>query len=206
MYDYNANRQPILLKEYGRNIQKLVAITKAIKDKTERMEHAQGILKLMALLDANNKHSVENIQKRWDDLFILADYNLDVDSPYPIPEKDVLNKKLHQPAYIKQPLKFRNYGRNVERLIQKAITIADPEEQQKVVIDIVKLMKTFSNEWNNDNVDCDTLLANLKHIAGDKLTVDAEKIKAQIIFSATSKYKPRANKTNRSTNKRQKSS
>ena len=206
MYDYSSNRQPILLREYGRHIQKLVEITKAIKDKTERTAHARGILRIMVLLDANNKHSGEYIRKRWDDLFILADYSLDVDSPDPMPAKGLLNKKLQQPAYIKKPLKFRNYGRNVERLIQKAITIEDPEEQEKMVIDIVKLMKTFSNEWNNDNVDCETLLANLKHISGDKLTVDAEKIKTQVIFSAAGKYNPRASKTNRGTNKRKKSS
>ena len=206
MYDYNATRKPLLLKEYGRNIQKLVEAMDTIEDKAERTLHAQGILKMMAILDANNKNCAENIQKHWDDLFIISNYTLDVDSPYPMPEKAVFNKKTQRPSYTKQPIKFKNYGRNIERLIQKAVYTEEQEEQEKMVIGIVKLMKNFSNEWNNDNVDCDTLLTNIKYLAGNKLIVDFEKLKSQNIFSTVYREKNRGTKTNRSTEKRQKAS
>ena len=206
MYDYNATRRPLILKEYGRNVQKLVEAMSTMKNKAKRMLHAQGILQLMAILDTNNKHSVESIQKRWDNLFIISDYTLDVDSPYPIPEKERLHKKPQRPAYIKEPIKFKNYGRNVERLIQKAVCIENQEEQEQMVMGIVKLMKKLSNEWNNDNVDCDTLLTNIKHMAGDKLRVDFEKLKAQHISSTEYREKNRGPKTNRSTEKKQKAS
>lgn len=206
MYEYNATRKPLILKEYGRNVQKLVEAMRTMATKAERTLHAQSVLKLMAVLDANNKNSVENIQKRWDDLFIMSDYTLDVDSPYPMPEKAILNKRVQRPAYTKQPIKFKNYGRNVERLIQKAVETVDPEEQAQMVVGIVKLMKNFSNEWNNDNVDCDTLLTNIKYLANNKLTVDFEKLSTQHIFSAAHREKRRSTKTNRSTEKKQKAS
>jgi hypothetical protein len=201
MFDYNATRKPLILKEYGRNVQKLVEAMGTMENKAERTRHAQGVLQLMAILDANSKHSAENIQKRWDDLFVISDHTLDVDSPYPMPEKIVLNNKLQRPTYTKQPIKFKNYGRNIEHLIQKAVCTEDPEEQEKMVIGIVKLMKTFSNEWNNDNVDGDTLLTNIKHMAGNKLVVDFEKLKAKHIFSTVNKERNRGFKTNRSTSK-----
>src|SRR3569832_483014 len=197
MYDYNATRKPIILKEYGRNVQKLVESIKAIKDKAERTAHAQSILKLMALLDVNSKHSTENVQKHWDALFIISDYTLDVDSPYPMPEKAVLNERTQRPTYTQRPIKFKNYGRNVERLIQKAINTEDRETQEKMVIDIVRLMKNFSNEWNNDNVDISTLVTNLKHMAGNQLMIDIEKLKAQYIFPKVYREKNRSMKTNR---------
>lgn len=207
MHDYNSTRKPLILKEYGRNVQKLVEAMGTMEDRAARTSQAQGVLKLMAILDANNKHTIENLQKRWDDLFIIADYSLDVDCPYPMPEKGVRNKPLQRPAYSKQPIKFRNYGRNVERLIQKAISLEAPEEQEKLVVEIVKLMKSFSNEWNNDNVDCDTILANLKHISAGKLVVDAEKIKAHNIFSSPQKERNRGSmKPSRGTNKKKKAS
>jgi Domain of unknown function (DUF4290) len=206
MYEYNATRKPLILKEYGRNVQKLVEAMRTMATKAERTLHAQSVLKLMAVLDANNKNSVENIQKRWDDLFIMSDYTLDVDSPYPMPEKAIRNKKTQRPAYTKQPIKFKNYGRNVERLIQKAVDTVDPEEQAQMVVGIVKLMKNFSNEWNNDNVDCDTLLTNIKYLANNKLTVDFEKLSTQHIFSTVHREKRRSTKTNRSTEKKQKAS
>lgn len=178
MHDYNATRKPILLKEYGRNVQKLVEELQTIPDKEQRTTRAKGILGLMAILDANNKHSVESMQKRWDDLFIISDFTLDVDSPYPMPEKGALDTKPSKPDYNKHLLKFKNYGRNIDHLIQKAIQTEDLAEQEKMALEIIRLMKTFSNEGNNE-----TILANLKHMSGNQLKVDIEKLVAQSNFS-----------------------
>jgi Domain of unknown function (DUF4290) len=202
MYDYNTTRKPLILKEYGRNVQKLIEAIGPIENKEERNLRAQSVLKLMAILDANNTHSAENIQTRWDNLFIISNYALDVDSPYPMPEKATLTKTPQRPAYAKQPIKFKNYGRNVEHLIQKAVCTEDQEEQEKMVIGIVRLMKTFSNEWNNDNVDGDTLLNNIKRMAENNLTVDFEKLKAKNICSTVPREKNRGAKAKRSTDKR----
>jgi Domain of unknown function (DUF4290) len=202
MYDYNTSRKQLILREYGRNVQKLIEAIGTIENREERTLRAQSVLKLMAILDANNTHNAENIQKRWDDLFIISNYTLDVDSPYPMPEKSSLNKTLQRPTYTKQPIKFKNYGRNVERLIQKAVCTEDPEEQEKMVIGIVRLMKTFSNEWNNDNVDSDTLLTNIKRMAENNLTVDFEKLKAKNICPTVHREKNRGIKTNRNADKK----
>ncbi|MEM9416799.1 MAG: DUF4290 domain-containing protein [Bacteroidota bacterium] len=194
MHDYNSTRQPLILKEYGRNVQKMVEALQTIPDKAQRTAQAQGILNIMAILDANTKQSVENLQKRWDDLFIIADYTLDVDSPYPKPAKGVLEKKPPRPAYTQRPLKFRNYGRNIEHLIQKAIHTEDPAEQEPMVLEIVRLMKTFSKEGN-----IDTILANLKYMSDNKLGVDVEKLKAQNSFSTVHRDKTRGNNRKRKT-------
>lgn len=206
MHDYNASRPPLILREYGRNVQKIVAKIKETPDKATRTQQAQGVLKLMATLTASSKDSVENTQKRWDDLFIMSDYSLEVDSPHPMPEKGALNKRQPRLAYIKQPVKFRNYGRNIERLIQKAAATQELAEQTQLVIGIAKLMKSFSNEWNKDNIDCDTILTHIQQMAGDQLTVDWEQLKAQNIFSTFSKEKNRNGRTNRGSTKRKKAS
>lgn len=189
MYDYNSSRKPIFLKEYGRNVQKLVEELQTIPDKAQRTTHAKGILGLMAILDNNSKRCVESMQKRWDDLFIISDHTLEVDSPYPMPEQGTLNKKLPRPVYNKQLLKFKNYGRNLDHLIQKAIQTEDITEQEKMVLEIVRLMKTFSNEGSNE-----TILANLKHMSGNQLKVDIEKLVGQNNFSS---HYNRARSTNR---------
>lgn len=208
MYNYNATRKPIILREYGRKVQQLVEAMGAIASKAERTAQARNVLKLMALLDASNKQSTENTQKHWDALFIISDYTLDVDSPYPIPEKVLPNERASysHSSHAQQPIKFRNYGRNVERLIQKAVSITDRDEQEKMVVDIVKLMKTFSNAWNKDNVDSNTLLTNLRYIAGDRLAVDLTKLELQHIFSTTQREKDRGTRTSRKIEKRKKPS
>ena len=206
MYDYNATRKPLILKEYGRNVQKLVEATTTIQNKTERTQHAQSVVQLMATLDNNSKYNAENVQRYWDNLFIISDHALDVDSPYPVPEKGAEHKKPQRPAYTKQPIKFRNYGRNIERLVQKAVGIKDQEEQEQMLIDIVRLMKNFGSDWNSDNMGCDTLLTNIQRMADNKLSADFEKLKMHHIFSTTYRNKNRSTKTNRSTEKKRKTS
>ena len=206
MHDYNTTRKRLILKAYGRNVQKLVEAMNATEDKATRTSHAQSIVKLMTILDTNNKHSVESVQKRWDSLFIIADHNLEIDSPYPIPEKVSPQKNLQRPSYTKQPIKFKNYGRNIERLVQKAADIENLDEQEKMIISIVKLIKKISNEWNNDNAACDTLLTNIKHIASNKLMIDFEKLKTQHISLKEPREKNRSSRMSKNAEKKKKNS
>ena len=204
MYNYNTTRKSLVLKAYGRNVQQLVEDLRALENRIERTQRAKGILQLMKILDVTTKHGIENIQKRWDALFMLADYSLEVDSPYPIPEKVVLKQKA-QHTYTQQPVKLRSYGRNVERLIQKATATKDPETQEQMIIGIVKLMKNLSNVCNGDNVNCDTLLTYIKQLGKRQFVVDLDKLQVQHICSSTHRDKYRGNKTGRGTGRRRQS-
>ena len=198
MHDYNTSRKPLTLKAYGRNVHKLVDTMRVLKDRTERTQHAQGILKLMATLDTSNRHSLENLRKRWDDLFILADYMLEVDSPYPIPTKTAL-KCAARPQYPQQSIKLKSYGRNIELLVQKAAALKDQEMQEKMIVEILKLMKNLGSVWHHDNVSCGTLLAYIKHIAKEPLIVDFEKLKGYDIGTSMQLGKNRGGKVSRNT-------
>ncbi len=189
MHHYNSTRKPIILREYGRNIQRLVESLGMLKDKSARAARVQEILKLMALLSTHNRQGVESIQKRWNDLFMLSGYSLDVESPYPIVKKRPLDKTSQRLRCNKQPISFRHYGRNIELLIKKAASIQDPKEQEKLIINILRLMKRYNEEWKNDNVGIDTLLANLKYISGNGLLFDLAKIDTKSILSPASKAK-----------------
>mmetsp|Transcript_26954 Transcript_26954/g.62621 ORF Transcript_26954/g.62621 Transcript_26954/m.62621 type:complete len:207 (+) Transcript_26954:1269-1889(+) len=181
MHNYNTTQEPLILKEYGRNIQKLVSIIHTIDKKVTRTSHAQRITQIMAILSASNRHTTDNAQKRWGDLFIISNYTLDVDSPYPVPEKITTNKNLQRLTYNTKPIQFKSYGRNVEHLVHKAVEMQDSQEQEKMIINIIRLMKAVGNMRNHNNVDENTLFIHLKHIAGDKLMIDFEKLKEQYI-------------------------
>lgn len=197
MYEYNTSRKPLVLRAYGRNIQKTVAHISTIEDSALRTQYAHAILKLMEVLSPCARQVVEYPQKRWSDLFIIADYQLDVASTYPMPTSDLLMKKPRPLAYKKQSIRYRHYGRHIELLIQKATEITDLAEQERVVISIAKLIKSFSTIWNKDNLDNKTILAVIKELAGDKLAVDLEKIKAAHTFQYTAKEKDKVNKRGR---------
>lgn len=196
MYEYNTKRKPLVLREYGRNVQKLVAQLGTIEDRAIRTQQARAILKLMNSLGTCDKQATEYSQKRWDDLFIIADYTLDVESNYPMPTRNLFPKKSFPLAYKKQPIKYRHYGRHVERLIEQATEITSPTEQERVVTGIARLIKNCSSVWNKEKLDNSTILATMQDIAGGKLTAALEKIKAENIFQIPPP-KTRTNKTGR---------
>lgn len=184
MNDYNTTRPALILKEYGRNMQKLIEHIKTIEDKEKRSESAHVLIELMKLINPNAKDAQETSQKLWDDLFIMSDFDLDIDSPYPMPEREILNKKPERLGYKTTEIRFKHYGRNIKLLIDKARELEDPEEKEGAIIHIGRLMKSFQNAWNRDNVDDDTIVTNLKKMSNGELSIELSRVKADNLFDS----------------------
>src|SRR5690349_13850795 len=148
--EYNTQRGLIILKEYGRNVQKLVDYIRSIPDKKKRTDMAYTLIELIKQLAPIAKEAPENPQRNWDDLYIIADFNLDLDSPYPVPDRAIVFKKPARMSYPQTDVKYKHYGKNVERLIKEASKKEDPEDREEAVIYIGKLMKTFYSNWNKE--------------------------------------------------------
>lgn len=179
MYQYNTKKEPLILKEYGRNLQNLVNFVRNIKDEKERKRYAEGLLSLMRYVNPNVRNMPNNSPKLWNDMFHMVDYKLDVESPVPIQEKSASNEKPAKLPYKSRPVRMRHYGRNLELFILQAAAIEDPVEQEKQIFYLARLMKNLRNSWNGDNASDDTIIENIKQLAGDKLKVDFEKLKTQ---------------------------
>ena len=106
--DYNTQRPQIILKEYGRNVQKLVEHIRSIPSKEKRTEMAYTLIELIKQLTPTIKDQPENPQRVWDDLYIIADFNLDINSPYPVPERDILFKKPDKVDYPQSQVRFKH--------------------------------------------------------------------------------------------------
>jgi len=192
--EYNTSRNTLNLKEYGRNVQKLVDFMKNEKDKAKRSEYAQTIVELMKQVTPTRKDVQENAQKLWDDLFIISNFELDIDSPYPIPDKSIINRKPNRVAYQSNRIKYLHYGRNIELLIKEAVKKEDPAERENAVIYIGKLMKSFYSSWNKEVIDDAVILDNIKTISDGELTIDIDRVKEDNLFEKlykTTKKKPR---------------
>jgi hypothetical protein len=180
--EYNTQRPQIILKEYGRNVQKLVAYLRTIPDKEKRTELARALIVLIKQLTPILKEQPENDQRLWDDLYIMANFDLDLNNPYPVPERDVLFKKPQRMDYPQTDIKYRHYGKNIERLIQEAVKKEDPQEREEAVIYLGKLMKTFYSNWNKENLDDSVILNDIKAMSGGKLSLDIEKVREDNLF------------------------
>jgi len=184
------DKQKLILKEYGKNIQGLVDYIAGIEDRDKRTQSAYTIIEIIKQLNPNLKQ--ENDQKLWDDLYIMSDFKLDVDAPFPMPAKELLGKKPLPIGYPKGEIRFKHYGRNIEKLIANAIEIENDEEQEAAIIFIGQLMRSFHSTWNRDNFDDAIILDDIKTLSKGKLHIDLEKVKENGLFESNTRrdFKP----------------
>ena len=186
---YNTQQNEVILKEYGRNVQKIVEHIITIEDKEKRNKYAQILVELMRQIHPNMRDSQDYSNKLWDDLYILSGFNLEVDSPYPLPEKTLLGKKPKRVAYNTHELHYKHYGRNVELMIEKAIAMENPDDKFAAIIYIGRLMKSFYGTWNKENVDDGVIVEHLREMSNNQLIISVEKVKAENLFDLTTKEK-----------------
>lgn len=186
--EYNTERNHLTLREYGRNVQNLVAYIKTIDEKDRRNKYASLLVDLMKMINPEfNKDANEYTQKVWDDLFIISKFDLDVESPFPIPESTILDRKPDRLTYSSNSIRFRHYGKNMEILINNAIALEDPKEKEGAIIAIGKLMKSFYLTWNKDTIEDQQVLKNIKQLSNDQLDIDIEKVKEFGLFDSQRK-------------------
>lgn len=191
MNDYNTQRERLILKEYGRNVQMLVNYLSTIKDKEERNQSAKALVDLMKQINPSIKEGNEDNQKLWDDLFIMSDFKIDVDSPFPKPLKELLYKKPERLGYKNKMIIYKHYGLNIQLLVDKAVKMDDPEEQEATIIYVGRLMKSFSSFWNKENLDDETIIKNIRELSRGQLVIDLEKVKNNNLFEYLVKDKGR---------------
>jgi hypothetical protein len=156
---YNTQRSPLRIPEYGRHIQKMVDQALDQPDKQERNKMANAIIGVMGNLNPHLRDVPDFQHKLWDQLFIMSDFSLDVDSPYPIPEKEVLAARPDPLSYPQNFPKYRFYGNNIKRMIDAAVTFSDGDQKDALIYVIANHMKKCFLNWNKDTVE-DTVIFN----------------------------------------------
>ncbi len=169
--EYNSERPKLIIPEYGRHIQKMVDQAIAKETKEERNKVASSIISVMGNLNPHLRDVTDFQHKLWDQLFIISDFKLDVDSPYPIPKREELQE---YPQYLEYPQnfpKYRFYGNNIKRMIDVAIGWDDGEKKDALVITIANHMKKCFLNWNKDTVENDVIFNHLFELSKGKLNL-----------------------------------
>jgi len=169
--EYNTDRPPMLIPEYGRNVQKMVHHAISIPDRALRNKVAQAIIKVMGELNPHLRDVEEYKPKLWTHLFIMSEFRLDVDSPYPIPSPEQLAEKPKNVPYPQSPIKFGHYGKTVERLIEKACELSDEKEREALTKVIASIMKKFHLTYNTNTIEDEIIADHLKRLSSGKLII-----------------------------------
>lgn len=167
--EYNTTRNEMSMREYGRHIQKMVEYLLTIEDKEERQQQAQVVIELMGFLNPHLKNVEDFRHKLWDHLFYISDFKLQVDSPYPIPQKETYKQKPDPLPYPKRYPKFSHLGKNLEVIINKALNEEDPEKKAGFSNAIAYYMKLAYSNWHKELVHDDAIRSELNNITGGQL-------------------------------------
>ncbi len=193
-FDYNTTRSELILAEYGRNVQNMVKYIITLPTKEERNKYAQAVIDLMGFLNPHLRDVADFKHKLWDHLHIISDYQIDVDSPYPKPTPEAKAVKPAHIGYPQQRIKFKHYGKTVEKLIATAIEEENAERKAEMVQGIANFMKMAYVQWNKDNVADEVIIKNLRELSEGQLVLEDNVNLQKVEFRAQN---PRQNNNNR---------
>ncbi len=192
----------MFLPEYGRHIHEMVDYLSTIEDRTERTRQAQIVIDVMGNINPLLRDTSDIAHKLWDHLFIMADFDLDVDSPYPIPTRKSLRPQPDRLNYPERRIMFKHYGKNVERMINSIRDNPDKATVDRTLEDIARFMRTKSYEYNQEHPNNEIIIGDIKRMSHGDIAIDE-----QALGAIKSEYKmpvQRSGKNNQRGGKNQK--
>ena len=170
---YNTSQTKLINGEYGRHLQKMIECAVEIKDRDLRNQQAKAIVRAMSCFSAGSKDTEDYWNKLWDQLFVISNYRLDVDSPFPKPQPEI-EKRPKSLKYPKRDIRFRPYGVFIEDVINKVTTEKNSEEKEQAVENIANHLKRQYLNWNRDSVNDTLIYEHLDTLSHGKLKLQED--------------------------------
>ena len=171
---YNTEKEQIVISEYGRCIQEMIKKLPEIEDREQRTEAAKYIISVMVQMNPSIKQSSDYEHKLWDHLYIISDYNLDVDSPYAPPVPLEKQRKPKHIGYQNNDIKYGHYGQYLIKMIEAASQEENDEIREALAYSLAGQMKRNYLEWNKSVVNDQVIIDDLKSISGGRLVIADE--------------------------------
>ncbi len=169
--DYNTQRAKLHLPEYGRHVQQMIEQVKRIPDRDKRNEQIRAVIQVMATLNPQMKDAPDYRQKLWDHMYIIADFDIDVDSPYPMPDKKEFFGRPEKMHFEEKPIKARCYGRNIENMIHLIAAQEDSDDKNEMICTLGHYMRQQYLIWNKDSVADETIFSDMEKLSDGRLKV-----------------------------------
>jgi hypothetical protein len=167
--EYNTTRSHLVMREYGRHVQGMVGHLLTLEDKERRQKNAQAVIELMGFLNPHLKNVEDYRHKLWDHLFLISDFNLEVDSPYPIPTRESLKARPAALPYPKRYPRYSHLGKHLELIIAKAMAEENEEKRSGFAHIIAYYMKLAYNTWHKELIPDESIRSELNTITKGQL-------------------------------------
>ena len=179
----------------------------AIEEEKERNKVAKSIIAVMGNMNPHLRDVPDFQHMLWDQLFIISDFKLDVDSPFPKPSREMLEERPERMSYPQNFPKYRFYGNNIKRMIDQATKWEEGPEKEGLVYTIANHMKKSYLSWNKDTVDDKVIFEHLKELSGGNINLknrDEDLSEASELLRSNKKHatKKPVKKTHRTRNRK----
>ncbi|MDO5342125.1 MAG: DUF4290 domain-containing protein [Bacteroidia bacterium] len=169
--EYNTGREQIVISEYGRNIQMMIRHLMDVENRRQRTEAAYFVVSVMAQMNQQVRETNDYNHKLWDHLHIIANYELDVDGPYPKPTPEMQKKRPDHVGYQKNNIRYGHYGQYIYDVVKKVKEMEDGPKKQAILVNIANQMKRDYLNWNRDTVNDLLILDDLYKISDGEITL-----------------------------------
>ena len=170
--NYNYTRRKLYLPEYGRHIHEMIDSLSEIEDRRERNRQARAVIAVMGNLNPLLRDTADFTHKLWDHLFIMSDFQLDVDSPYPRPSRQELTVMPRRMPYTQSRIAYKHYGKYVERMIGGLAAEQDPQVVARTVDNLARYMRTKSFEYNQEHPNNEVIIKDIKTMSEGGIELD----------------------------------
>ncbi len=167
--EYNTKRKKMILPEYGRNVHRMVDHIKSMEDRDQRNSAAKYVVSIMGNMNPHLRDVSDFKNKLWDHIHLMGNFELDIDAPYPMPERETLFAKPGKLKYPGGTFRLRHYGKILEKMVNYAIEFEDGEEKNLLVRYLANYMKRLYLTWNRSSVSDEIIFNDLRILSKGKL-------------------------------------
>jgi hypothetical protein len=175
--DYNTQREKLVLSEYGREVQNMVAYAMTLESKAERQSCAEAIVATMERMAPQVRENADYKQKLWDYLALMSDFKLDIDWPYDVPQAKAINARPARVDYPTNDIPVRHYGKIVFGLFEKLKTMEPGKERDVLTRLTANQMKRDIMQWSHGFSSEEKVADDLARFTDGKIQLDLSTFK-----------------------------
>lgn len=194
MIPYNTDLKPITLPEFGRNVQGMVDYCMSLPTKEERTKCAYAVADIMANLFPELVGANRDYSQIWDQINIISRFKLDIDFPCEVITADKMNPKPAKIPYTASAMRYRHYGKSIEKMIETVADMDDGEEKDVLISLIAHHMKKLMLIHNKEGVDDAKILKDLCEYSHGKINLDPNTYLLHEFKEATPVNQPKSKK------------
>lgn len=194
MLTYNKHRKPLVLPEYGRNIQSMLDHCMTIENRAERTKCARSIVDAMSVLfPAQGDKNIHRL-KLWDHLAIMSDFKLDVDLHFDLLRPEEFEKNPEPVAQGSGRAKRKVYGCLLELMVTEAAQMPEGEERDELILLLANHMKKLLMAVAPEGVDDERVFKDLYEMSDGRIRIDPANVKLHEFMIAPTPSKKKKKK------------